>query len=98
MEPIAIDWTSVFERHLAPGASEAEVQCLQGDVSRPLSTGEVATIVARQRNPFPPQDPLHAHFRPFDPMRWALPASPLPAAYLAFLRWSNGGSFRTGER
>ena len=51
-----------------------------------------------QRNAFPKHDPLHASWRPFDPSAWTIPARPLPPSYLSFIKWSNGGEFRTGER
>jgi NAD(P)-dependent dehydrogenase (short-subunit alcohol dehydrogenase family) len=35
---------------------------------------------------------------PFDPARWRIPDRPIPASYLSFLRWSDGGEFQTGDR
>jgi len=63
-----------------------------------MTGAEVAAINAQQRNPFPPADPLHARWYPFDPSQWRIPARPLPPSYRDFLLWSDGGSFRTGER
>jgi hypothetical protein len=33
-----------------------------------------------------------------DPGGWKFPTRPLPASYLSFLAWSNGGFFLTGDR
>ena len=93
------DWAHVFdEAYPCPGASEAALAQLVANVGQPLSPDEIAAINAQQRNPFPVNDPLYASYRPFDPSAWIIPNRPLPPAYLAFLRWSDGGEFRTGER
>jgi hypothetical protein len=63
-----------------------------------IGSGTVDEVNRGQQNPFPVSDPLHPAVRPFDPSNWVLPSRPLPLTYLAFLRWSNGGWFRTGER
>jgi hypothetical protein len=94
-----MDWSAVFDdMYPLPGASEAEIAQFVASIGAPLSKAEVAVINRSQRNPFPKGDPLHAAYRPFDPSQWVIPNRPLPSAYLAFLRWSNGGEFRTGER
>jgi hypothetical protein len=82
--------SSVFEEaHPETGASEAEINYLIESVKRPLSNTEVEQICRERQRIGLPQS---------DPSRWSLPGSPLPAQYLEFLRWSNGGAFRNGER
>lgn len=49
-------------------------------------------------NPFPKKHPLHASYKPFDPRKWQIPAKPLPASFLDFLKWSNGGAFINGDQ
>jgi hypothetical protein len=94
-----VDWLSVFdEARPKPGASDAEIERFAAAVGQPLTAAEVKAVNRSQRNPFPKSDPLHAAYRRFDPSAWALPARPLPPPYLAFLRWSNGGWFRSGGR
>jgi hypothetical protein len=94
-----MDWSAVFdEAQPAPGASDAEIEQFVATIGNPLSVTEVAEVNASQHNPFPENDPLHAAYRPFDPSRWGMPARPLPPDYLDFLRWSNGGWCRSGER
>jgi hypothetical protein len=94
-----VDWLSVFdEARPDPGASDVEIEHFVATVGQPLTPVEVAAVNQSQQNPFPEGDPLHAAYRPFDPSAWALPGRPLPPPYLAFLRWSNGGWFRSGER
>ncbi|AMV24962.1 hypothetical protein VT84_11225 [Gemmata sp. SH-PL17] len=94
-----IDWATLFnESHPEAGASDEIIAQFVASVLEPLSGEEIAVINRRQQNPFPKSDLLHATFRPFDPTHWVLPNPLLPASYLAFLRWSNGGAFRTGGR
>ena len=94
-----INWIRLFEEsHPQPGATEAEVVELVQSVAKPLAAAEVKQINSTQRNPFPASDPLHQSYTPFDPTLWKLPRLPLPHIYLAFLQWSNGGSFRNGVR
>jgi hypothetical protein len=94
-----VDWSAVFdEAYPEAGASDFEIQRLTNTVGQPLSATEVAEVIALQQNPFPPDDLLHRTWRPCDPTRWTVPSRPLPALYLDFMRWSNGGEFRTGER
>ena len=82
----------VFER--AAPADAAAV----GAVLAPLSAGEVAAVVAELRNPWPPTSPHFATYRPLDPSKWSLPRPPLPTSYVDFLAWSDGASWRTGQR
>jgi hypothetical protein len=94
-----IDWSSIFdESYPVAGASAADLQRFVATVGQPITPGEVNAINQGQRNPFPKGDPLYASWRPFDPSLWVVPCCPLPPSYLAFLEWSNGGEFRTGER
>lgn len=94
-----MDWATVFEEaHPQPGAADAIIARFVAEVTRPVSATEIRQVNRGQRNPFPPGDPFYASWRPFDAAAWAIPARPLPPAYLSFLRWSNGGEFRTGER
>jgi hypothetical protein len=94
-----MDWLTVFdEAHPKAGASDAEIAHLVASVRQPLSDAELAAVNRSQKNPFPKGDPLYFAYRPFDPTRWVIPNRPLPSPYLAFLRWSNGGEFRTGDR
>jgi hypothetical protein len=95
----AINWEKVFEE-AAPeaGASAAELAELAAGFAFPLSGDEVSEIVRRQRNPFLRRDPLYRSWKPIDPRPWRLPARKLPRSYLGWLRWSNGGLFRNGER
>ena len=94
-----IDWSSVFdEAYPVAGANSTVLDRLVATVGKPLSAAEVKWINRQQQNPFPKGDPLHAAWRPFDPALWVIPDRLLPPSYLAFLGWSNGGQFRTGER
>src|SRR5262245_33058284 len=94
-----MDWRSVFdEAQPEPGASDAEIERFAASIGRPLTAAEVEEVNRSQQNPYPADDPLYAAYRPFDPSSWVVPSRPLPPAYLSFLRWSNGGWFRAGER
>ncbi len=94
-----MDWRSTFDEvQPAPGASDAEIERFSISVGQPLTAAEIVEVNRSQQNPFPVSDPLHASYLPFDPRSWVVPSRPLPAKYLSFLRWSNGGWFRTGER
>src|SRR5262245_47348898 len=94
-----IDWSSIFEEaYPGTGASAADLQRFVTTVGQPLTPTEVKEIKRGQQNPYPKSDPQYASWQPFDPSLWVIPARPLPPAYLAFLEWSNGGEFRTGER
>lgn len=94
-----MDWSSIFDEiRPAPGASEADIECFVATIGLPLSVAELAEVNRSQKNPFPVNDPLHGAYRPFDPSGWLIPSRPLPPDYLSFLRWSNGGWCRTGDR
>jgi len=95
-----INWEKVFSKCFPEnGATEAELLALTSTICNLLSDEEVGAINASQRNPFHKKThPLYATWKPYDPRRWQLPSKPLPRSYLAFLKWSNGGSFIIGER
>jgi hypothetical protein len=94
-----VDWLSVFdEARPDPGASDGDIERFVATVGKPPTAAEVRAVHRSQSNPFPKGDPLHAAYRPFDPSAWVMPSRALPPLYLAFLRWSNGGWFRSGER
>jgi hypothetical protein len=94
-----IDWSQVFEdARPEPGASEEEIAAFLAELGRPLSPREVADVNRWNTNPFAPSDPLHAEWRPFDAAAWPMPDRPVPESYLSFLRYSNGGDFRNGNR
>jgi hypothetical protein len=95
----SIEWSKLFSTHYAvEGATDEEVQALVASLSTPVSDEEAAAINASQSNPFPASDPLHDSYLPFDARKWRPPEQPLPATYLSFLRFSNGGSFFNGDR
>lgn len=94
-----MDWSSIFDESIpAPGASDAEIERFVATIGKSLSVAEVAEVNRGQHNPFPASAPFHASYRPFDPSGWVIPTGPLPPDYLSFLRWSNGGWCRTGDR
>jgi hypothetical protein len=99
VETPMVDWFAVFdEAYPVRGATVGDIKRLVESVTRPVSPVEVEEINRSQQNPFPKGDPLYASWRPFDPSQWLIPNRHLLPSYLAFLRWSNGGEFRTGER
>ena len=81
-----------------PGASDEVLKQFVAEIARPMSGAEVRATNSSQRNPFPRGDPLHLAWHAFDASKWVIPSRPLPPSYLSFLRSSNGGEFRTGER
>ncbi len=94
-----MDWRSVFdEAEPEPGASEAEIARFVEAVRQPLSAAEITAAKEQQQNPYLVLQPSYYTWRPYDPSVWVMPGRPLPPAYLDFLRWSNGGWCRTGER
>jgi hypothetical protein len=93
-------WDTVFEMNYQtyPGLQEEELENFQHAWPMPLTDLEVQEIVGRQRNPFPVTDQLNPQYTPFDPNLWSIPHQALPASYLDFLRYSNGGEFGNGDR
>jgi hypothetical protein len=92
-------WEKLFSKRFpCKGATKAELKALTSTIGQPLSEAEVQGVNASQRNPFNPKHALHATWKPFDPRTWQIPAHPLPATFLDFLKWSNGGAFINGER
>ena len=85
------NWDAVFDAvQREPPATAEELSRLEDDLRRPLSDVEIDSIVRSQSNPWPVDDPHHASWAPLSPMRWPMPARPLPASFLSFLAWSNG--------
>lgn len=94
-----VDWRLVFDEVAKEeGASEGEIAAALAELARPLTHEEAEGVLSSQRNPFRPTDPLYEAWTPVDPAAWVLPAHAVPASYLDFLRWSNGGWARTGAR
>lgn len=78
------DWDTVFD---------------QADRNPPLPTGLRDAVSSSVTTPLDAEEreALSQEKVP-DPDRWTFPAHPLPATYLDFLAWSNGGLFVNGER
>ncbi|MNN24513.1 hypothetical protein D3C81_1379480 [compost metagenome] len=95
-----MNWKSIFEVSYQKcyGLPEDQLVHFLTQWHMPLSKEEIAEISRNQRNPFPVSDPLHNLYQPFDPAKWSIPNNPLPADYLDFLRYSNGGEFGNGMR
>lgn len=94
-----MNWETVFDwKQKEPGASKAVLDQFVSEVGRAMTHTEIETVNRSQQNPFPPADPLHAAYRPFDPSAWVVPNRPLPTTYLSLLSWSDGGGFRNGDR
>ncbi|WP_379144517.1 SMI1/KNR4 family protein [Paenibacillus sp. sgz500992] len=95
-----MEWDNVFgiSYQKQPGLTEAELEQFMQSWHKPLTEPEIDEIISRQRNPFPVAHPLHAQYAPFDPGLWSIPHKALPASYLDFLCYSNGGEFVNGER
>jgi hypothetical protein len=92
-------WSSLFTASFpVEGASEDELRTLVAALSKPLSEEEISAVNALQSNAFLASDPLHRHCAAADARDWRIPTNPLPPAYLDILRWSNGGSFWSGDR
>ncbi|MFE4569542.1 SMI1/KNR4 family protein [Paenibacillus chitinolyticus] len=80
------------------GAAEGILESFHQTWKQPLTEEEIQEIIARQKNPFPKNSPYYNQYIPIDPTRWRMPQGELPGAYAEFLRYSDGGEFRTGER
>lgn len=92
-------WSQLFDEVTPePPATAEDLRQLQDDLYRPLSESEIQEIIRNQINPWLETDPERATWQPRDPREWPMPSVPLPADYLDFLRWSNGGWIRVGER
>jgi hypothetical protein len=93
-------WSNLFESaQPEAGATQDQLRELTESISRPPSKVELDRAVAFfQQNPNPPSDPQQDGYVPPNPAHWVMPFRGLPASYLEFLRWSNGGTFRNGER
>jgi len=92
-------WSGLFDGgDPEPGASAEQVQELLALLSKPLDEEELRwaeSVCAR--NPYPVFSPRHASYVAPDPRTWKAPTRGLPASYLSFLRWSNGGKFYQGN-
>ncbi len=78
-----INWDNVFEEsHRRPGATERQIDRFVKTVGQPLTQRELQWLDGLQT----------------EPEKWKAPSRPLPKSYLSFLRWSNGGWFRNGDR
>lgn len=94
-----LDWLQIFDDfNKENGASEKDITALVDRVGLPLSEDEIRHINSSQTNPHPVNNPLYNFYKPFDAAKWSIPNKALPSAYLDFLRWSNGGWGRIGER
>ncbi|GGG88746.1 SMI1/KNR4 family protein [Paenibacillus radicis (ex Gao et al. 2016)] len=95
-----MNWDTLFDKkyEMLPGLENAELEQFQNSWHKPMNDLEIQEIVSRQRNPFPVNDPLYGRYTPFDPSLWSIPQKALPASYLEFLRYSNGGEFGNGDR
>lgn len=88
-------WSSLFtEQYPVAGVSERELQAVTATLFAPITDDEAVQIRA-SRSVLIDGTPAVA---PSEPRNWWLPRGSLPASYLDFLRWSNGGSFLNGER
>lgn len=81
-----IEWVSFFEEVLEhpDGADDSVIDDFVATVQQPLTVEELAWLRDVQPQP--------------EPERWKIPDEPLPASYLSFLRWSNGGTYQNGDR
>ena len=96
-----IDWSGVFEESWPkPGGPEWEIRGCLDALSSPITEDEAAEIVRHQKNPWLQQyhPDEFAAWKPIDPMKWRMPARPVPESYVSFACWSDGGDFRNGER
>lgn len=82
-----VAWSHVFSEVIlrADGASEADIETFVATIGQPLAPAELDDINGTKS-------------RFTKPETWIIPNSPLPSSYLSFLRWSNGGEFRNGDR
>ena len=80
-----MDWTSIFSQHNPrPGALASEIVLLADTIFLPLSIAEMRDAQTQSAR--------------IDPTKWQLPDAELPASFLDFLQFSNGGDFGNGER
>jgi len=79
------DWADLFDEILdrRPGFTAEAEQRFCEELFAPISATEAAWLSQELK---------------CECDDWALPAVTIPASYLSLLRWSNGGSFRTGRR
>lgn len=78
------NWPDLFDViDRRPGVPEAWFPGISGSVTTPVQPDELAELAGRDLP---------------DPSAWRFPAGELPPSYLAFLAWSNGGTFVAGDR
>jgi hypothetical protein len=79
-----IDWAAVFDHadRNPPLAAEL-LSAVSPSISAPLDRDEVDSAFGEDE---------------IDPSLWRFPTRLLPASYLSFLAWSNGGFFLNGDR
>ena len=94
------NWPTLFdEADPKSGCSEEEIRELLTAIARPLDPKQLTDYRwLMGGNPYPPGTPERDAYVPSDPAGWPLPSRGLPASYLSFLRWSNGGEFRSQQR
>lgn len=95
-----MNWATTFDMcyRTSSGITDLELQSFIDSWNLPLSEQELAEIKKQQRNPFHATNPMYELYTPIDPSKWTIPNKRLPAAYIAFLQYSNGGEFGQGER
>lgn len=87
-------WPEPLQSQPENPASDAELQRFVETVFAPLTPDEARV----QRNEYQRLYRESSITPPFSPETWKLPTRPLPAAYLDFLRSSNGGYFEGVNR
>lgn len=93
-----VEWNRIFdEAKPATPASEQDIFGLRSFLCSELTDSE-RNEIAVQINPFRQSTREYMAWCPVDPTKWTLPECDLPADFKDFLRWSNGGWARTGER
>ncbi len=87
-------WPQGFDGKPESPATDSDITALVESVFAPLSAHEIKELHNEHKAAVGDGcfDP------PFDPAGWELPRRPLPASYLAFLRYSNGGFFPGAKR
>ena len=89
MTQAARSWAEEFDEHRPyPGLTHVELGSELPRLFAPITESETTTALKAYGG----SDPR------FNPRGWAMPAGPLPQAYLEFLLWANGGWFVNGRR
>jgi len=90
----AMKWPQGLVSRPERPASDAELDALAGSVFAPLSTIEIEEQITAHKT----ASEGNCIELTFEPSSWQLPKRHLPASYLAFLRYSNGGFFEGAHR